>query len=48
MAPSQGSSSGVANAPKTETVFSCYYKPVDEPITPPESPYNEARGPLLG
>ena len=23
---------------KTETVFSCYYKPVDAPLTPPDSP----------
>lgn len=28
---------------KTETVFSCYYKPVDAPLTPPVSPLKELK-----
>ncbi|TKA78388.1 hypothetical protein B0A55_04729 [Friedmanniomyces simplex] len=32
---------------ETETVFSCYYQPIDAPLTPPESPFRERRTPVL-
>ncbi|TKA78373.1 hypothetical protein B0A55_04730 [Friedmanniomyces simplex] len=32
---------------KTETVFSCYYQPIDAPLTPPESPFRDRRTPVL-
>ncbi|KAK0289073.1 hypothetical protein LTR35_000448 [Friedmanniomyces endolithicus] len=32
---------------KTETVFSCYYQPVEAPLTPPESPFRERRTAVL-
>ncbi|KAK3075613.1 hypothetical protein LTR53_000951 [Teratosphaeriaceae sp. CCFEE 6253] len=33
---------------KTETVFSCYYKPIDAPLTPPESPMCERQAAVFG
>ncbi|KAK0250084.1 hypothetical protein LTR91_003532 [Friedmanniomyces endolithicus] len=32
---------------KTETVFSCYYQPVEAPLTPPESPFQERQTAVL-
>ncbi|KAK1093119.1 hypothetical protein LTR48_002986 [Friedmanniomyces endolithicus] len=32
---------------KTETVFSCYYQPVEAPLTPPESPFRERQTAVL-